>query len=80
MISAMRTFLDYLFGCRHASRSFPVTPRVSGRRLRPEAAILTGTYVACLDCGRELPCDWAQMKIVSRREQRARLRSQYEGN
>ena len=32
---------------------------------RPKAADLTGTYVVCLDCGREFPYDWSTMKIVS---------------
>ena len=29
------------------------------------AALLTGTYVACLDCGREFPYDWQDMKVVT---------------
>ncbi|MFI5089207.1 MAG: hypothetical protein ACHP7P_04020 [Terriglobales bacterium] len=28
-------------------------------------ASVTGTYVVCLDCGKELPYDWNSMKIVS---------------
>jgi hypothetical protein len=26
---------------------------------------VTGTYVVCLDCGKELPYDWDSMKVVS---------------
>lgn len=26
---------------------------------------MTGTYVACLECGKEFPYDWQEMKIVS---------------
>ena len=55
-------FVDALFGCRHARYSFPVTAR--GAR-RPQAAALTGTYVACLDCGREFPYDWNEMKVIT---------------
>ena len=52
-----------LFGCRHSRYSFPVTVRPSARR--PQAAALTGMYVACLDCGKELPYDWQEMKVVT---------------
>ena len=32
---------------------------------RNSAAKLTGTYVACLDCGREFPYDWQEMKVIT---------------
>jgi len=54
---------DAVFGCRHSRYSFPVTIRGAARR--PQAAALTGTYVACLDCGRELPYDWQEMKVIT---------------
>jgi hypothetical protein len=50
------------FGCWHQHYSFPMTVR-SGKR-RNSAAAVTGTYVVCMDCGKELPYDWAQMKVV----------------
>jgi hypothetical protein len=56
-----------LFGCRHARFTFPVTIR--GKARRPQAAALTGTYVACLECGKELPYDWAEMKVITSPEQ-----------
>jgi len=59
--------VDVLFGCRHSRYSFPRTIRVGARR--PPAAALTGTYVACLDCGRELPYDWEEMKVVTSPEE-----------
>src|ERR1700720_1061759 len=55
--------IDLVFGCRHSRYSFPVTLR--GRARRPQAAALTGTYVACLDCGREFPYDWQQRKAIT---------------
>lgn len=58
---------DVVFGCRHSHYSFPVTIRRAS--LRPQAAALTGTYVACLDCGKELPYDWQEMKVVTSPEQ-----------
>ena len=54
---------DAVFGCRHSRYSFPVTIRGAARR--PNAAKLTGTYVACLDCGKEMPYDWTEMKVVT---------------
>ncbi len=60
--------VEIFFGCRHARYSFPVTVRRAKRR--PQAAALTGTYVACLDCGKEFPYDWREMKVVSARPRR----------
>ena len=54
--------VEALFGCRHSRYSFPVNVRRLKRR--PQAAALTGTYVACLDCGKEFPYDWRTMKRV----------------
>ena len=55
--------VEALFGCRHSRFSFPVTLRGAARRT--QAAALTGTYVACLNCGREFPYDWQEMKVVT---------------
>jgi len=55
-------FLDALFGCWHSHYSFPITVRPGSRRTR--AAAVTGTYVVCLDCGKEFAYDWQEMKIV----------------
>jgi hypothetical protein len=54
--------LDAVFGCWHSQYSFPITVR---SRTRSQAAALTGTYVVCLDCGKELPYDWEEMRVVS---------------
>ncbi len=63
--------LDTVFGCWHLHYGFPITPR--HRFQRTKAALLTGTYVVCLDCGTELPYDWNTMKIVSSTGERAKL-------
>jgi hypothetical protein len=64
--------IDAVFGCRHAHYSFPITVRHSSIQVEVPAASVTGTYVACLDCGRELPYDWRSMKVVGfPRESRA---------
>ena len=54
--------VDALFGCWHKNYSFPITTRRGQRR--SAAATLTGTYVVCLDCGKEFPYDWSEMKVV----------------
>jgi len=54
--------MDAVFGCRHSRYSFPITLRGAARR--SQAASRTGTYVTCLDCGKELSYDWEQMKVL----------------
>ncbi len=54
---------DLFFGCWHKNYSFPITAK--GTKRRTAAASLTGTYVVCLDCGREFPYDWQQMKVIT---------------
>ena len=53
---------DALFGCWHTEYSFPITVRAGQRRSK--AASVTGTYVVCLNCGKEFAYDWQEMKIV----------------
>jgi hypothetical protein len=58
--------VDAFFGCWHNHYSFPITMKAASRKdFRPStAAALTGMYVVCLDCGRELPYDWKEMKVI----------------
>jgi hypothetical protein len=58
----MASLLDVLFGCSHKNLSFPITKR-PGQRTSPAASV-TGTYVACLGCGKEFPYDWHEMKVI----------------
>jgi hypothetical protein len=59
--------IDTLFGCRHSHYSFPLTIRASLRSTATAAR--TGTYVVCLDCGRELNYDWQEMRIERSKRQ-----------
>ena len=59
---------DTFFGCRHSHYSFPISIRPASRR--SSASKLTGTYVACLDCGREFPYDWQEMKVITSQAER----------
>ncbi len=53
----MSTFWEGLFGCSHKHTTFPMTP------VRATTMKARQTYVACLDCGRELPYNWEEMRI-----------------
>jgi hypothetical protein len=58
MISSL---LNAMFGCSHNRTTFPLTParrtQMSGDTAR------RGTYVVCLDCGKEFAYNWKEMKI-----------------
>jgi len=47
----LRSFFDLLLGCSHQRTTFPLTPRRSG------------TYVVCLDCGKEFAYNWKEMRL-----------------
>jgi hypothetical protein len=53
--------IDALFGCSHRHYTFPLTVRSR----RNAATALTGTYVVCLECGKEFPYDWEQMRMIT---------------
>jgi len=55
--------IDAFFGCKHSHYSFPISVRAGSQS--NDAAKLTGTYVACLDCGKEFPYDWQEMKVIA---------------
>jgi hypothetical protein len=59
---------DALFGCWHKNMSFPLSAKPLNAKYgqrRSQAATQTGTYVVCLDCGREFAYDWKTMRVVS---------------
>jgi len=57
------SLMDMLFGCWHSNYSFPISAKRGERKSR--SAMQTGTYVVCLDCGKEFPYDWSTMKVVA---------------
>jgi hypothetical protein len=59
----MFRFVASLFGCAHRHCTFPITARKPGAL--PEGKQRGDTYIVCLDCGKEFPYDWQQMKVVS---------------
>jgi hypothetical protein len=54
------TFFNALFGCTHQRTTFPLTP---GRKAAPPTPTRLGTYVVCLDCGKEFAYDWQSMRV-----------------
>jgi hypothetical protein len=59
----LNTLLNAFLGCSHRRTTFPITPaRKAGFSPVPGGA-RHGTYVVCLDCGKEFGYDWAEMRI-----------------
>lgn len=59
----LQEFMEVVFGCWHRNYSFPIT--IKTRRAARSGAT-AGTYVVCLDCGRELAYDWSRMRLADR--------------
>ena len=58
----LQSLFDTLFGCSHQRTTFPLTPaRKAGHSL--SGTQRNGTYVTCLDCGKEFAYDWKAMRI-----------------
>jgi hypothetical protein len=59
----LESLFDTLFGCSHRHTTFPLTParRITGNAASNAAR--NGTYVTCLDCGREFAYDWQAMRV-----------------
>ena len=55
--------IDSLFGCAHKRITFPITIKPSHQRAK--SAVPTGTYVVCLDCGKEFAYDWQEMTVIT---------------
>jgi hypothetical protein len=56
---------DALFGCWHKNVSYPITTAKQAGGDHSPAADFTGSYVVCLDCGKEFAYDWEQGKVLS---------------
>lgn len=59
----LQSLFNNLFGCSHQRTTFPMTP---GRRIATPPVLgapRSGTYVVCLDCGKEFAYNWNEMRI-----------------
>jgi len=54
----LQSLLNTFFGCSHHRTTFPQTPG----RTTP-GVTRHGTYVVCLDCGKEFAYDWDEMRV-----------------
>jgi len=59
----LQSLLNTLFGCAHSRTTFPMTPGRGNGALSAKNAAHHGTYVVCLDCGREFAYDWRTMRV-----------------
>ena len=59
----LQTLLNTLFGCSHQRTTFPLTPGRKPAAFPAPGMSRNGTYVACLDCGREFAYNWEQMRV-----------------
>jgi hypothetical protein len=59
----LQSLFDTLFGCSHQRTTFPLTPARRGVGNLPSGTQRNGTYVTCLDCGKEFAYDWKAMRI-----------------
>ena len=47
-------------GCSHVKMSFPITRGGKDKKALEQPR----TYVVCLDCGKEIPYNWTEMRVV----------------
>lgn len=57
----LASLMNSLFGCSHSRTTFPLTP--SRRTQLSSESSRQGTYVVCLDCGKEFDYNWKEMRI-----------------
>jgi hypothetical protein len=58
----INSLFSTIFGCSHNRTTFPLTP--SRKSKIPEGG-RSGTYIVCLDCGKEFDYNWKEMRIGS---------------
>lgn len=57
-----QSILNSLFACSHQRTTFPLTPSRRHGYQAPGASS-HGTYVVCLDCGKEFAYNWDEMRV-----------------
>ncbi len=58
----IQSFLNKMLGCSHERTTFPQTPLRKGGAQVPGAS-RNGTYIVCLDCGKEFAYSWSEMRM-----------------
>ncbi|MGA2137005.1 MAG: hypothetical protein ABSH50_32335 [Bryobacteraceae bacterium] len=54
--------MNFFWGCTHSHTTFPLTP-LRGVGSVQASGLRHGTYVVCLDCGKEFGYNWTEMRI-----------------
>jgi hypothetical protein len=55
--------MNVLFGCAHRRTTFPITPARKAGFSPVTSGARHGTYVVCLDCGKEFGYNWSEMRV-----------------
>jgi hypothetical protein len=63
MPDMLQSLLNNLFGCSHQRTTFPITPGRKTAGASTSASTRNGTYVVCLDCGKEFAYNWNEMRV-----------------
>ncbi len=58
----INSLVNLFFGCAHNRTTFPLTP---ARNSRTSNRTRNGTYIVCLDCGKEFDYNWHEMRVGS---------------
>jgi hypothetical protein len=62
----IKSVMNLFFGCGHQRTTFPLTPArrsaIPGSNYSGEKRN-HGTYVVCLDCGKEFAYNWREMRL-----------------
>jgi hypothetical protein len=63
MIDMIQSFLNKMLGCSHHRTTFPQTPARKNGVAQAPGATRNGTYIVCLDCGKEFAYNWSEMRM-----------------
>ena len=73
----IQSFLNKMLGCSHQRTTFPQTPSRKTGATQTPGATRNGTYIVCLDCGKEFAYNWSEMRmgqaVTSRVQEPARV-------
>jgi len=61
--------MDFMLDCTHRHLTSPITIKPQQSHSPDERQ--KGTYVVCLDCGKEFPYDWKQMHMLPLLDQKS---------
>jgi hypothetical protein len=59
----IQSLLNKMLGCSHHHTTFPLTPQRKTGASQALGATRSGTYIVCLDCGKEFAYNWSEMRM-----------------